>query len=96
MRQLSLLTILDREGVRVTAAELRELADAGAGYLIDASRVERIGLAGLQLLLSVLRASAPGDPEVRIVTPSQPLIDAARLAGVTELLGLSLEVRHGV
>lgn len=95
MRQLTLLSILDREGVRVTAGELRELTDAGTGYVVDGSRVERIGLAGLQLLVSVLRAATPGEPEVRLADASPALRDAARLAGIADLIGLDREARHG-
>ncbi len=95
MTHLTLLPVLDRDGVRVTAGELRALSDAGTSFALDGSRVERVGLAGLQLLISVLRAGAPGDPEVQLVKASTALRDAARLAGVSALLGIEAEVAHG-
>lgn len=55
-------------------------------FSIDGSAVERIGIAGLQLLLSArVAAEASGHPLV-IDQPSDPLAAAARTAGADVLL----------
>ncbi|MFS0737413.1 STAS domain-containing protein [Sphingomonas sp. 1P06PA] len=89
MRQITLLANLDREGVRLMASELRDLIDRGDPIMLDASKVERVGLPAIQLLLSAMRNAAMGEPDVRLVAASDELRQAASLAGVDGLLGLT-------
>ncbi len=56
-------------------------AQAGQRVTIDATEVEQVGQAALQLLVS-----ARGTAEGATIEPSAALIDAAQLAGLTEIL----------
>lgn len=56
-------------------------AQAGHGLTIDASEVEQVGQAALQLLVSARRSI-----EGASITPSAALLDAAQLAGLSDIL----------
>lgn len=56
-------------------------AQAGQGLIVDASEVEQVGQAALQLLVSARRSI-----EGTSITPSAPLFDAAQLAGLGDML----------
>ncbi len=86
MRRLTMLPVLDRSGVRLMANELRDMLDLGGAISIDAGKVERIGLAGIQLLLSALRTGAEGATEIRLIAASRAVEEAARVCGVPDRL----------
>ena len=76
--------ILDREAAAVMLPDLRQAVDAGP-VLLDGGKVERIGQAGLQLILSALRSGPAG---TAVVTCSAALHKAATLAGLDDMLAL--------
>lgn len=55
---------------------------------IDGSSIERIGQAGLQLLLSARCSAERLGVPFAISAPSQPLCRAAQIAGLSEVLSL--------
>lgn len=87
MHRIILPAHLDREGVRLTADELRDALGRGGPVAIDGAQVDRVGMAGLQLLLSATRPHGAGEPDIRIVAPSAALIEAATVSGLTAHLG---------
>lgn len=92
MGPLVLPPVLDRFAAGMIAADLQHRAGRGGPVVLDASGIERIGMAGLQLLLCALRAPlADGSVAARLDQPSAALCEAARLAGLTTHLGLDAE-----
>lgn len=67
---------------------LRVALSEGGGdpVMLDGSPVERIGLAGLQLLLSARRAADAAGRDFILSPVSQPLLTAATLIGAEPLL----------
>lgn len=96
MTKLALSDTLDREATRLLAVELRDAIDRGQPVSLIARAVEKIGTAGLQLLISARRSTVAGDADVRLVDPSPALLRTAELAGVADVLGLSGEARDDV
>lgn len=96
MRRLTMLPVLDRSGVRLMANELRDMLDMGGAIGIDAARIERIGLAGIQLLLSALRTGAEGTTEIRLIAASRAVEEAARVCGIADRLLADLLTEAGV
>lgn len=76
--------------VNLAAAEaLAETLRAAAGPVtLEASGVERIGIAGLQLLLSAQVSARMAGHELTIARPSAALKAAATTAGAAGLLAL--------
>ena len=81
---ITLPPVLDREAVAAMLPDLRRAVQAGPVRL-DGVQVERIGQAGLQLVLSILRS---GPFRASVVTCSAALHKAATLAGLDEMLAL--------
>lgn len=84
---------LPAHGVTVTAEELRVrlvlAADFGDGVVVDASAVESIGQAVLQLLLAA-RAEAEADGHrFYIQNPSPAFLARIEALGLSDRLGLS-------
>ena len=73
------------EAERVAQAVLDRIA-AKQPIAIDGGDVERIGLAGLQVLLAARRNAAASDIPFAIEPCSDPLSDMASLAGLDDLL----------
>lgn len=59
------------------------LAARGKPVEIDASRVRRIGMLGLRVLISARIAWAADDVSLRILNPSDVFCDAVAFAGVS-------------
>ena len=81
MQTITLPSKCDRAAA---SALFPEMSDAlGVHPLtVDAGRVERIGQAMLQLLVSAARTEGG----IALVNPSEPFVAAARLAGLEALL----------
>ena len=78
---MTLPKICDRAAARVLQPELRDALDTTA-MVLDASEVERVGQAVLQLLVSAARSE--GGIELR--NPSEAFSDALKLAGLETVL----------
>lgn len=83
MTQLCLPVLVDLPAALGLADLLRE---AKGPVAIDGSGVERIGVAGLQLLLSAQASAVAGGHGFAIDRPSDALAAAARTAGAECLL----------
>lgn len=86
MKRISLLPVMDREAVSLLVPELREAIQAAAPVTLVADKVDQIGQAGLQMLLSVSRSAAAAGVELAIESPSDALTIASALAGVATRL----------
>lgn len=82
MKRISLLPVMDRDAVSLLAPELREAFQSGAAVTIVADRVDQIGQAGLQLVLSATRSAAAAGVDLLIEAPSPAFLAAADLAGL--------------
>lgn len=78
----------DRAAARALHPELRD-AIGFAKLSVDASGVERIGQAMLQLLVS----AAASESGIIIHAPSEPFINALRLAGLEHALCADIDRR---
>lgn len=67
---------------------LSSLIDTQAQVVIDASAVERVDTAIVQLLVAFVRDRLAADREVSWHAPSKALLEASRLLGVQDLLSL--------
>ena len=72
----------------VLKRSLMALKDAQDTVVIDASAVERVDTATLQLLCAFVRERVGSDREVLWRSPSAAVFEASRLLGVSELLCL--------
>lgn len=89
MTTLTLPALCDRAAVRAFAPDLRD----GIGsdpLVIDASRIERIGQAMLQLLVSAARSEGG----IAINSPSEALVEALRLTGLDAVLGGDIQYQE--
>lgn len=84
---------LPTHGVTVTAEELKtrlvEAADADDDIIVDASAVESIGQAVLQLLLAAHAESEANGHRFIIENPSPAFLARTEALGLTDRLGLS-------
>lgn len=89
------LTCLPPIGSTAVAEELRENLLAGAaqgdGYRIDASAVEAIGQAVLQVLLAARSDAVASDVPFEIVNPSAAFLERVNACGLALDLGLPEE-----
>lgn len=79
---LTLPTLCDRAAARALHPDIRD-AVGNDPLVIDASEVERIGQAMLQLLV----AAAKTEAGITIQSPSAAVIEAMRVAGLETVLG---------
>ncbi|WP_380877772.1 hypothetical protein ACFB49_14190 [Sphingomonas sp. DBB INV C78] len=86
MKRIDLLPVMDREAVSLLLPELRDTVHAGARMAIHADKVDQIGQAGLQMLLSIARSAAAAGVEIVIEAPSDALANASELAGLRSRL----------
>lgn len=61
---------------------------------IDASRVEKTDTSALQLLTAFSLAAARNDTKIRWLNPSEPLLRAAALLGLDEILHIAPQPRR--
>lgn len=73
---LTLPTALDRLAVEPLCRTLQERMAAGDPMVIDASQVDRVSTASLQVLLAAARSAAARDIAFRISAASDALIEA--------------------
>lgn len=92
MRHIILPARLDQEAVRQLAQDMHNILQ-DSGVTIDGSAVEKIGLAGLQLLASALRSASCSSP-ISLVSASANLLRAAEMAGLSAALSLPLPLPH--
>jgi len=79
-------TVKDAVALKKTLVAVKDVAQA---VIINASAVERVDTATLQLLCSFVRERVGKDREVTWREPSASIIQASKLLGLTELLCLS-------
>jgi ABC-type transporter Mla MlaB component len=79
-------TVKDALALKKTLVAVKDVAQA---VVINASAVERVDTATLQLLCSFVRERVGNDREVTWREPSASIIQASKLLGLTELLCLS-------
>lgn len=86
MTTVTLPSVCDRASARALLPELRD-AIGSDPLVVDASKVERVGQAMLQLLLSAARSEAG----ITLREPSDALRTALQMAGLTSELGADIE-----
>jgi ABC-type transporter Mla MlaB component len=79
-------TVKDAVVLKKTLVAVKDVAQT---VIINASAVERVDTATLQLLCSFVRERVGNDREVTWREPSASIIQASKLLGLTELLCLS-------
>ncbi|MDQ7746105.1 STAS domain-containing protein [Hydrogenophaga pseudoflava] len=57
-------------------------ADSGDGWTLEASAVDQVDAAGVQLLLSLARSLEDRSQALRLAQPSTPLVDACAALGL--------------
>jgi anti-anti-sigma regulatory factor len=82
-------------GTTVTAEDLRVrmvlACDFDGAMQIDASQVETVGQAVLQLLVAARTEAREADHEYEIVNPSTAFVERVQACGLAEAVGLSEE-----
>ncbi|WP_267382438.1 MULTISPECIES: STAS domain-containing protein [unclassified Sphingomonas] len=85
MTRLPLPGTFDLPAVIQLAGKLRSTSGP---VVLDGAAVERIGIPGLQLLLSAQATAQAGGKMFEIRHPSNALITAANTAGANEIIGI--------
>lgn len=88
MQEITLPSRCDRMAAAAFYPELNDAVGAPSPLRVDASNVEQIGQAMLQILV----AAAQGSDEFEIADPSIEFEDAVRLAKLDEVLNLNKAV----
>lgn len=91
MTAIILPAIMDKANLPALAREMGEQCDKGEAIVVDGSKVGRIGLAGLQLLVSGALAAREKDLAFDITEPSDELISAATISGLCDMFGITAE-----
>lgn len=86
--KLSLNTVLAINDVKRLYAELSKFPGTKKNILIDASKVEMVDTAILQVLLAFVKKAQVQDVSVTWVEPSQEFMNRAEMLDLTGLLGL--------
>jgi len=89
MSAIVLPATMDKGALPELAREMAQLFDKGEPLLIDGSKVSRVGLAGLQLLLSGALTANDRALEFKIANASEELAGAATLSGLGTMLGMA-------
>jgi chemotaxis protein CheX len=84
--EIILPATLDRSAVEAMAGKLRAAIESGEEIVVDAGNLDRIGQAGLQLLLSARKSADVAGIAFGIVKPSIAISDAAALTGLAGYL----------
>lgn len=85
---ISLPVVIDRRAVSGLAVEISDALAKGSHLELDGSAVQQVGQIGLQLLLSAFKTAVSRDAHVSITQPSAAILNAAKVAGTLDLLGL--------
>jgi anti-anti-sigma regulatory factor len=89
MSEIILPAVMDKGSLSPLAREMSEYCEKGEALVIDGAKVSRVGLAGLQLLVSAALAAKDRDVEFRISNPSEELQGAAVMSGLAGMFGLA-------
>lgn len=89
MSAIILPATMDKGALPEVVREMAALCDKGEAILIDGSKVSRIGLAGLQLLVSAVREAQDRSVDFKLNDVSDELAGAARLSGLDAMLGIA-------
>jgi anti-anti-sigma regulatory factor len=89
MSAIILPATMDKAALQPLAREMTELCDTGEALIIDGSKVSRIGLAGLQLLVSAALAAQDRSVAFKISNASDELVGAASLSGLSTMFGIA-------
>jgi len=89
MSAIILPATMDKVSLPPLAREMAALCDKGEAMLVDGSKVSRVGLAGLQLLVSAAREAKDRSVEFKLMQASDELAGAVSLSGLDTLLGLA-------
>lgn len=85
---ISLPAVIDRRAVSGLAVEISDALAKGSHLQLDGSAVQQVGQIGLQLLLSAFKTATSRDARVSITQPSVAIMNAAKISGTLDLLGL--------
>ncbi len=85
--QLVFEPVLDIVGARSLYSHLNNVLAEGKSVELDASRVERVDTAALQLLAAFCRATRDAGLTLRWRAASPALCEAATMLGLNEMLG---------
>ena len=88
MPTIRLPAALDRRAVPGLAVEISDALAKGGALKLDGSAVQQMGQIGLQLLLSARRTATGRDARLSIEAPSPAILNAARISGTADLLGV--------
>ncbi len=86
MARIILPETFDRGAAQALVEEFNTAMRDGSSIVVDASAVERIGQAGLQLLLSAQKSARLSEITLAIKDPSDVLTEAAALTGLSSHL----------
>lgn len=89
MSAIILPATMDKVSLPPLAREMAALCDKGEALVIDGSKVSRVGLAGLQLLVSAAREAKDRSVEFKLTEASDELAGAAALSGLSTMLGIA-------
>ncbi|MPT48943.1 MAG: STAS domain-containing protein [Sphingobium sp.] len=84
MTMITLPAIMDRTSADALVSHLDRSMAPGVSVILEGSDVARIGLSGLQLMLSA-QQTAQARSAMLEVHPSPAMISAARVAGLAEI-----------
>lgn len=74
---------VDRSATQTLVGEIRTAIEQTQDFAVDAANVERIGQAGLQLLMSAKKSAAAASLGFGILRPSVAVREAAALTGLS-------------
>lgn len=89
MSAIILPATMDKASLLPLARDMAAHVDKGQPLVIDGSKVGRVGLAGLQLLVSGALAAQDRSIEFRLTDVSDELAGAASLSGLSAMLGIA-------
>lgn len=89
MSAIILPATMDKGALPELAREMALLCDKGEALTVDGAKVSRIGLAGLQLLVSAALAAHDRSIEFTLTNASEELAGAATLSGLGAMLGIA-------
>ena len=89
MSAIILPATMDKASLAPLARDMAALCDKGEALVVDGSKVSRVGLAGLQLLVSAAREAQDHAVAFTLADPSDELAGAVALSGLGAMLGLA-------